>query len=97
MFRLVVWCFPEVGVNRSEAAYLLLNFIQTQVVGGCILAGPPCSLFIFVSQSLHCRSAMNPFGDQQQSLVREANQIAINLVVLLAVAHSRKIYFLLLD
>ena len=42
--------------------------------GGLILAGPPCSLFIFLSSSMHRRSAANDFlGDTRHAKVRLSN------------------------
>ena len=58
-----------------------------------ILCGPPCGLFVFLSASYHRRSMDFPYGDQSKPKIRGANQLVINLIVLLAVAHKRKIFF----
>ena len=61
------------------------------------MAGPPCGLFIYMSRSFHGRQEMNGFlGDQNQFLVRSANQILVNLVVLLCIAHAREVMFMTL-
>lgn len=59
-----------------------------------MLLGPPCGLFVFISSSYHRRSAGMPYGDQSKPRICAANQLVINLVILLCVAHTRKIFFL---
>lgn len=46
----------------------------------CVLMGPPCSLWIFLSSSLHKRSLWNTWGDCTQRCVRMSNQIVRNVV-----------------
>ena len=62
-----------------------------------LLAGPPCGLFIFLSSSYHRRSVDFPYGNQDLPKIRASNQLVINLLVLLAIAHARKLFILFLE
>ena len=62
-----------------------------------LLAGPPCGLFIFLSSSYHRRSVDFPYGNQDLPKIRASNQLVINLLVLLAIAHSRRLFILFLE
>ncbi|CAK9112301.1 unnamed protein product [Durusdinium trenchii] len=54
------------------------------VAGALIFAAPPCSLFIFLSSSVHRRKAANDFrGDQRRFKVRLSNCILQNMVCFL--------------
>lgn len=75
--------------------FYVLQCILTMVEYGMILCGPPCGLFVFLSASYHRRSMDFPYGDQSKPKIRGANQLVINLIVLLAVAHKRKIFFVM--
>ena len=68
----------------------------SKVEFGWLLCGPPCHLYVFMSSSFHCRSIDFPYGDQSKFAVRRANQIVINLLAMLCIAHSRKVFFLFL-
>lgn len=50
-----------------------------------------------MSAVFHQRSIHFPYGDERKKAIREANQIVINLLVLLVIAHVRKIFFVLLS
>ena len=67
-----------------------------QVPEGFALLGPPCGLFVFISAAYHQRSWEFPYGNQSKKKIRGSNQLVINLLVLLAVAHCRHVYFLFL-
>ena len=45
-----------------------------------MVCGPPCSLFVAACQSVHCRSKLDPKGDQRRWSVRCANRIWENFV-----------------
>ena len=61
---------------------------------GWAMCGPPCGLFVFISSSFHQRSWMFPCGDQAKWKVRASNQLTLNLLVLLCIAHFREVFFL---
>ena len=61
-----------------------------------MLAGPPCGLFVFLSSSYHRRNMCYPYGDQFRGKVRASNQLVVNFLVLLAVAHARGLHWLTL-
>ena len=50
------------------------------VTGGVIIAGPPCSLHVAASQSVHRRSWKNLFGDTNNMRVRLSNLLWVNFV-----------------
>ena len=61
-----------------------------------MMVGPPCSLFVFMSSSYHHRSIEMPYGDQSKAKIRVCNQLITNLIVILCVAQSRGVMFLML-
>lgn len=71
-----------------------LHLGMCQVEYGWIMCGSPCGLFVFMSSSYHMRSVDFPYGDQDKPKIRASNQLVINLVILLAIAHSRRVFFL---
>lgn len=60
--------------------------------GGLCFAGPPCSLFTFLSSSVHRRSLGNLDGQTVFESVRMANAIARNTAILLRVLLRRGCY-----
>ena len=67
----------------------ILELGLSLMVGGIALAGPPCSMFIFLSSSMHQRTLWNPLGDTSLAKIRMANMIAKNTVWLLELLTSR--------
>ena len=61
------------------------------------MCGSPCGLFVFISSAFHRRSAWLPYGDQFKAKIRASNQLVINLIILLAVAHSRSVFIMFLS
>ena len=59
---------------------------------GLALAGPPCSWFIFLSSSMHRRTAASPEGDLSEARVRLSNLITANCVALLQIAAARGVF-----
>ena len=56
------------------------------------MGGPPCSLFGFMSSSIHRRSSLRPYGDVSRENVRLSNLIACNAAAfLLAISKVRDI------
>ena len=56
----------------------MLSLLLTIVPNGISVWAPPCSLFVWLSSSIHRRSMANPLGDVRQFLVRLGNCIAKN-------------------
>ncbi len=61
--------------------------------GGLVMAGPPCSLWTFMSSSVHRRTSDCPGGDTTNWKVRMSNAVVDNLVALLCVACDRGVYW----
>ena len=81
-----------------EDLVILLCFAAHQAPLAMLLAGPPCSLWIFISSSFHQRSELNNFyGCQECGSMRHANQLVVNLLVLLCIAHSRFVLYMSLE
>lgn len=62
--------------------------------GGLILAGPPCSLWTFMSSSVHKRNDACPEGDTGNRKVRMSNLLVSNLVTVLQHATARGVYWI---
>ena len=60
--------------------------------GGIVIAAPPCSMFIYLSSSIHRRNKLNPAGDTSIDKVRMANLIAENTAWLLEWLAGREIF-----
>ncbi|CAE7418727.1 RHM1 [Symbiodinium pilosum] len=62
-----------------------------------IVAGPPCSLNIWLSSSVRKRSFQNPSGDQENQKVRLSNLIASNMACLLTILRTsgKQFYFVI--
>ena len=90
--------FDKVTVDESHDILTEAGFIQalmlvlSVVPWGMVLLGPPCSLFVWMSSNVHRRSAANPDGDTTNRLVREANIIVENCVILMCVAIERSLF-----
>ena len=59
---------------------LLFLFVLRLLIGGIVVAGPPCSLHIAASQSVHQRSLDNLMGNTRNMRVRLSKLIWINFV-----------------
>ena len=62
--------------------------------GGFMPAGPPCSLFVWMSSSIHKRTPDNPEGNDEDLRVYASNLVAFNTLVLLVVAAVRGVYMM---
>mmetsp|Transcript_41424 Transcript_41424/g.74293 ORF Transcript_41424/g.74293 Transcript_41424/m.74293 type:complete len:285 (-) Transcript_41424:202-1056(-) len=67
---------------------ILADLLSQMKDGSIIVAGPPCSLFGFMSSSVHKRNVKNVWGDQKLACVRVANRIVWNFVAVLDVLHD---------
>lgn len=77
------------GVDNDITSYggfchLVLLGLRLQH-GSLITMGPPCSLFVWLSSSVHLRSLFGPFGDPNHVGTQMANAIARNTVLWLIV------------
>jgi len=63
--------------------------------GGVIVAGPPCSLFIFLSSSIHRRSPHRPWGNQEYRSVRLSNCIVRNMTTFLQLMSARHVHWVI--
>ncbi len=59
------------------------------------LAGPPCSLFVWLSSSVHKRRPGRLLGDTSVRKVRLSNLIVENLVALLRIAFQRGVWWVM--
>ena len=82
-------------VSGRVGCMFLLAFILRLKPGAMVMAGPPCSLFIYLSSSIHQRRVGLEEGDVRHHSVRLANLIVANMMVLLQIAHSRGVFFVL--
>lgn len=82
------WLCPGITIHNLSVA------LASKVEFGWLLLGPPCGLFVFMSSSYHGRNCAFPYGDQEKKRVREANQIVINMLIMLCIAHYRRLFFL---
>ena len=74
--------------------FTALTMVLAMAPGSLLVAGPPCSLFIWMSSGFTRRNA-RPGGDTSHSKVVLSNILVHNLVVLLCIAHCRGVWFLL--
>ena len=63
--------------------------------GGLIFAGPPCGLIIFVSSSVHKRSASRPYGDEGNIGVFASDILASNICITPAASFFRGVRFVI--
>lgn len=60
--------------------------------GGLLWLGPPCSMWVWMSASVHRRNADNSFyGDMSNASVREGNSIAVIVATTIRVAFARHV------
>eukprot|EP00973_Karenia_brevis_P096390 12431535-Karenia_brevis.AAC.1 len=86
---------PKHDMTTKEGFFLALDNALELEAGGMHAGGPPCSLFIFLSSSIHKRTKIHPEGDTSVACVRKANVIAENYTVLLVITTTRGVKHLL--
>lgn len=74
-------------VTTFEGCVLLFTYLLKLTVGGMVVCGPPCSLMVGASQSVHQRSFLNLLGNTANLRVRCANRIWLNFGIVLMVLH----------
>ena len=77
-------------LSSKAGFFVCLAACLTLLPGGLVLAGPPCSLFIWISCSVHRRHEL-PLGDTSRAKVRLANLIATNTAVILQQLIERQV------
>ena len=60
---------------------------------GLCMAGPPCSHFVWLSQSWHRRSETTPEGDTTRLKICMSNLLVSNFIVILALLAARQVFF----
>ena len=80
------------NIITKDGFFTALRYVLRLKVGGLMPSGPPCSMFVFMSSSLHRRSLRNPEGDTRTNRVKTANIIVYNFLVLACVATMRRVY-----
>lgn len=82
-------------VTAEAGFFALLDLALRLAPGGLIMGGPPCSLFVFLSSSVHRRGVGHELGDASRVQVRLANLVVENTMVLLEVVSPRGVWFVL--
>ena len=74
----------DVAFDMTSRAgfFLTLALVMSLLPAGIAILAPPCSLFIWLSSSLHRRCLSAPLGDLNQYLVRLANLLSANTSVI---------------
>ena len=80
-------------ITMKRGVLLLLALGMALCEGGLVTCAPPCSLFIFLSCSVHLRylPQFGPYGDPSNYKVRLANLIVKNMVGFMKCTFSFKI------
>ena len=86
---------PAADISKQSGFFALLGLALRLQEHGLILAGPPCSLFIFLSSSVHKRSVSNPHGDCTRADVRLSNLVVTNFIHILLVCVPRGVKFII--
>jgi len=73
---------PQHDITMKRGVMLLLALGMALYDDGLVTCAPPCSLFIFLSSSVHLRylPQFGPYGDLSNFKVRLANVIVRNMV-----------------
>lgn len=69
---------PKHDLTSARGVLLLLAMLMSLVHGGLVTLAPPCSLFVWLSCSVHLRHKMGPYGQTKNYKVRLANRIVQN-------------------
>ena len=85
----------EHDVTSERGFYCALALVLALFPSALILCGPPCGLWIWISQSVHQRTTFNTVGDIGKHVVRCANTLVRNTILLLTIAHWRGVYYII--
>ncbi len=80
---------PRCDILAEAGFFLAMEKASRVRAGGLIVAGPPCSMWTFLSSSVHQRSRADPGGNTANQKVRMSNLLVSNLAVVLQWAHDR--------
>ena len=78
----------------KDGFFVALKMVLHCAPGSLIVGGPPCSLFVWLSLGFTKRNEKIE-GDTTKASVLASNALVHNMVVLLAIAHCRGVWFLL--
>lgn len=99
-FRCGCYDIARKGIDNDITSYggfryLVLLGLRLQHGSSLIMMGPPCSLFVWLSSSVHWRSLFGPAGDPNHVGTQMANAIARNTVLWLMISISSHVFFFL--
>ncbi|CAE7333576.1 unnamed protein product [Symbiodinium sp. CCMP2456] len=85
---------PDHDMTSAKGFWTLCAAAKKLKKKGLIFGGPPCSLYVWISKSIHKRSQENKFvGDTSRLKVRMSNRIVANMVVFLEELAAVKEFF----
>jgi len=85
---------PDHDMTSAKGFWTLCAAAKKLKKKGLIFGGPPCSLYVWISKSIHKRSQENKFvGDTSRLKVRMSNRIVANMVVFLEELSAVKEFF----
>ena len=67
-------------LTSKRGVFLVLALLLALIPGGLLTLAPPCSLYIWLSSSVHRRHVLGPYGNVRNLKVRMSNCIVINTV-----------------
>jgi hypothetical protein len=82
----------------THLGFLVLLGLGLSLLPGALLAlSPPCSLYIFLSSSVHGRSKLLPYGNVSNWKVQLSNRIVLSLVIFLTLLKEFRLFSAVLD
>lgn len=82
-------------VTSRAGFFETLELALSVVEYGFAMAGPPCSMFVFLSSGVHKRTAAQPSGDQSHKKVRLANLVASNALSIMKIMAARRVFVMI--
>ena len=81
--------------GQRRCFFATLELALNVVEYGFAMAGPPCSMFVFLSSGVHKRTAAQPNGDQSHKKVRLANLVASNALSIMKIMAARRVFVMI--
>ena len=82
----------------THLGFLVLLGLGLSLLPGALLAlSPPCSLYIFLSSSVHGRSKLLPYGNVSNWKVQLSNRIVLSLVIFLTLLKEFRLFSAVLE